>query len=157
VGALAVVGTIGYTVMHRATSLSTRPSPIPSTLVTASAVPVLPPAMLSAVVPSSTLPSPVKLRVSTDPDGASVKENGVELCSSTPCDILYEGDDAEPGREHKLSVSRQGYRLEVRSVRVGEGPISAKLTPLSRAPASVPAKPADMPTVPTGYKTDIPY
>jgi hypothetical protein len=101
-------------------------------------------------------PAPAKVRVNTDPDGASVKENGVELCS-TPCDILYEGDEADPTREHKLTIALQGYRAEVRSVRAGDAPVNAKLTPIWRPTPAAQPKAADMPAVPTGYKTDIPY
>ena len=57
----------------------------------------------------------VKVRVNTDPDGASVKEDGVELCSSTPCDILYKGADADPARDHKLTLTRPGYKVETRT------------------------------------------
>src|ERR1019366_579556 len=45
----------------------------------------------SAAAPTAPSPPPVaivKVRINTDPDGATVKEDGVELCGSTPCDIL---------------------------------------------------------------------
>jgi len=77
---------------------------------------------------STTSPSPVKVRINTDPDGASVREDGVELCSSTPCDILYKGSDAEPTMVHKLTFARNGYRSETRTLRVAESPLSVKLT-----------------------------
>jgi hypothetical protein len=77
---------------------------------------------------STTSPSPVKVRINTDPHGASVREDGVELCSSTPCDILYKGSDAESTMEHKLTFARNGYRSETRTLRVAESPLSVKLT-----------------------------
>jgi serine/threonine-protein kinase len=106
---------------------------------------------------STTSPSPVKVRINTDPDGASVREDGVELCSSTPCDILYKGADADPTREHKLTFTRNGYRLEIKSVKVGDSPVTVKLTV---APAGV-YLPAPQPKdntapQPTVYK-EIPY
>src|SRR5207248_3307748 len=56
-----------------------------------------PPAMTTM---ATVTPSVVKVRVNSDPDGASVRENGVEVCASTPCDVIYEG--AEADKEHKL-------------------------------------------------------
>jgi serine/threonine-protein kinase len=109
------------------------------------------------VVPAPALVTPpVQVRVSTDPDGATVKEDGVELCS-TPCDIFYKGKDADPEREHKLTLARQGYRVETRSLKVGESSaLHVKLVATPRAPP--PPRVADAPAaVPTGYKTEIPY
>ena len=70
----------------------------------------------------------VKVRVNSDPDGASVKEDGVELCSSTPCDILYKGADADPTKDHKLTLTRNGYSVETKTVKVGDSPVAVKLT-----------------------------
>ncbi|MDP9002885.1 MAG: hypothetical protein M3O46_22575, partial [Myxococcota bacterium] len=94
--------------------------------------------------------------VTTDPDGATVKENGVEVCSGTPCDILYQGDDADSAREHKLTLARQGYRIEVRSLKTGDSRVNVKLTAVARPTVPPPIK-LDAPAIPTGYKTDIPY
>ncbi|MGD0675988.1 MAG: protein kinase [Polyangiaceae bacterium] len=83
----------------------------------------------SATHAATVLPRPdliVKVRITTDPDGATVKENGIELCSSTPCDVLYA--DADPSRVHDISVSLAGYRPEAKSIRVGDSPIVVKLT-----------------------------
>jgi hypothetical protein len=74
-----------------------------------------------------TAPSLAKVRVSSDPDSAQVSEDGVELCSSTPCDILYKGADAEPTAEHTLTFARRGYRSETRTLRAAESPLSVKL------------------------------
>jgi hypothetical protein len=69
-----------------------------------------------------------KVRVNSDPDSATVSEDGVELCSSTPCDILYKGVDADPAQEHRLTFARRGYRSETRSIRVADSPVSVRLT-----------------------------
>ena len=101
----------------------------------------------------------VKVRINSDPDGANVKEDGIEVCSSTPCDIVYKGSEADPTREHRLTLSRAGFRPESRTVKVGDTPVSVKLTlaPVGFRPvAPTPAKP-ESPAVPTGYKTEIPY
>jgi serine/threonine-protein kinase len=161
VGALAVAGTSAFVAL--------RPGPVataggqPATPVAAG-----PSSSARTVGGSSPVAAPaqpaaaalVKVRVNTDPDGASVKEDGVELCSSTPCDILYKGPDADPSREHKLTVARQGYKSETKSVRVGESPVTVKLS-RAEAPRVVPqaqSQKSDTPaTVPTGYKNDVPY
>src|ERR1700733_9227553 len=75
-----------------------------------------------------------KLRVNTDPDRASVKEDGYEVCNSTPCEITYKGAvDADPAKDHKLLISKTGYKVESRTVRIGESPVTVKL---SRRPAT---------------------
>jgi serine/threonine-protein kinase len=169
VGALAIAGIIGYVALrpsHPAaaapgapTTTATAATTATTATATASAQATAPandtaPAPPTAASPSSTL---VKVRINTDPDGASIKEDGVELCSSTPCDILYRGTDADPSREHKLTFVRYGYRSETKTVKVGDTPVSVKLV---AAPViqyhPVQQKP-DTPAVPTGYKQDIPY
>ncbi len=155
--ALAVSGALAHLAV-RATRSSTPPTApsgaftgaatgAPSTTAAATAATETPPAM-----------TPLRVRVSTDPDGASVKEDGIEVCSSTPCDILYKGADAASERAHKLTLSRQGYRVELRTVRATDAPLDVKLTPLPRAPVAPQApRTIEAPAVPTGYKTDIPY
>ena len=76
---------------------------------------------------TSTTPSLAKMRVGSEPDDVSVAEEGVELCSSTPCDILYKGFDADPATEHSLTFARKGYRSQTRIVKVADSPISVKL------------------------------
>lgn len=84
----------------------------------------------SAVPPPRPAPPPadliVKVRISTDPDGATVKENGVPICSSTPCDVLYA--DADPARVHEITLSLPGYRSETKAIRVGDSPVIVQLT-----------------------------
>jgi serine/threonine-protein kinase len=118
----------------------------------------------AAPAPPATTATLVKVRVNTEPDGASVKEDGVEMCSSTPCDILYKGADADTSRDHKLTFVRPGYRSETKTVKVGDSPVTVRMSavpaavPRSAAPAA-PArgeKSEGQPT-PPGYKPDIPY
>lgn len=89
------------------------------------------PSAASAAPAPAPLPPPpsdliVKVRISTDPDGATVKENGVPICSSTPCDVLYA--DADPSRVHELTLSLPGYRVETKAIRVGDSPVIVQLT-----------------------------
>jgi serine/threonine-protein kinase len=153
-GALGLACVVGY--------LASRPSKtttatLPSATVASAALPAPEPSpsVVPTAVPTVVL---VKVRVASDPDGANVKEDGIELCSSTPCDIVYKGSEADPTREHRLTLFHGGYRQESRTVKVGDSPVNVKLTPapVGFRPSPVPAKP-ETPAVPTGYKTEIPY
>jgi eukaryotic-like serine/threonine-protein kinase len=154
VGALALAGIVGY-VMLRPSHTTNPAGPQAATIPGVPTAPAIPTDTASAApAPTASL---VKVRIITDPDGASVKEDGVELCSATPCDILYKGSDADPNRQHKLAITRNGYRNENRSVTIGDSPVNIKLTaaPVVYHPAA-PQKP-DQPALPPGYKPDIPY
>ncbi|HLK35562.1 MAG TPA: serine/threonine-protein kinase, partial [Polyangiaceae bacterium] len=147
--AFAAVGMLGYSAVHPVSSATRTPPPAA-------------PAAVTTPAPRPVAPVLVSLRIVTEPDGATVKEDGVEVCTSTPCDILYKGPDADPTRVHKLTFSRSGYRPESKDVKVGDAPLAVKLTKVPDAPRVVPvarpeAPPATAPPVPTGYKTDIPY
>jgi serine/threonine protein kinase len=154
VGALVVAGIVGYAAL--------RPDGVPVSSTPGGLTAAVAPAPPASAAPAEVAPAPVaivKVRINSDPDGASVKEDGVELCGSTPCDILYKGPDADPAREHKLTVGRPGYRPEARTVKIGDSPVLVKLTRAPDAPRFVPAAPprSDVPPAPTGYKNDLPY
>jgi PEGA domain len=160
VGALTIAGIVAYAALRPGGVLAANgPAVVPTV------APADPPAS-AVLVPVEKPVAIVKVRVNSDPDGATVKEDGVELCGSTPCDILYKGGDADPARDHKLLVSRQGYKAEAKTVKVGDSPIIVKLArlpdaarfaPVAPAAPQAPAPKADTPPVPTGYKTDLPY
>ena len=162
--ALGLAAVIGYiavkpTKSEQAPAFASRPAEVAPSAV---AAPGPPPNAQAPVVASTAARAPViattKITVDTEPDGASVREDGVELCSSTPCDIVFKGEDADPNRVHKLALARQGYRQETRSVKPGDPALLVKLTPAPR-PAPPPPQPraSDVPAMPTGYKTEIPY
>jgi serine/threonine-protein kinase len=162
VGALAIAGIIGFVALRPSkppvtttgttTSTATSIATAPPTADTATAPTTATAATTAA--PSATL---VKVRVNTDPDGASVKEDGVEMCSSTPCDILYKGADADPTRDHKLSFMRNGYRVENKTVKVGDSPVTVKLTVAPAGPYRPAPQQKENTPPPSGYKSDIPY
>ena len=157
--ALVAVGAVVSVLFRPRESTPLRAPPIAVAAATAaplvSAAAATPVATAAATASAMPVAAPVTVHVSTDPDGAIVKEDGIERCSSTPCDILYRGEDADPQREHKLSLARPGYRVETRSVKAGDS--SALLVKLSPTPRPALPRAADPPAVPTGYKTDIPY
>jgi serine/threonine-protein kinase len=112
-------------------------------------------------VPALAAQAVVRLRVDSDPDGASVREDGVELCSATPCDIFYKGPEADPSHDHSIVFARPGYRSETVTFRGGKGPAQVKLSkvveaarPLSAQPAPKTSAPSNLPA---GYRTEIPY
>jgi serine/threonine protein kinase len=137
----------------------TRPIPTPVTTPVATASVPKPTATVSAA-PTPTAPAMpqfVKVRINTDPQDASVKEDGIEICSSTPCEITYKNSDADPNKDHKLLFSKAGYKVETRTVRIGDSPVSVKFTKAPTQyypPAPQPQKPQE--DKPPGFK-DLPY
>ncbi len=91
------------------------------------AAPEVPAVAAAPAPPPPAVDTIVKVRISSDPDGATVKENGVAICSATPCDVLYA--DADPARMHEVTVSLAGFRTETKAIRVGDSPVIVKLTP----------------------------
>jgi serine/threonine-protein kinase len=162
VGALACAGLVGYLALHPRAPAPAGPPQFAAQAgtITGAAPFVAPPVAETTALPAPTAAALVKVRVNTEPDGASVKEDGVELCSSTPCDILYKGTDADAAREHRLTFLHAGYRSETRNVRVGDSPVNVKLAVIPAGPHYVapPAAPkGESPTLPPGYKSDVPY
>jgi hypothetical protein len=105
----------------------TPPPPLSNVLpVRAMEPPTCPTVVAAPVAPVA--PTLAKVRLNSEPDGASVREDGVELCSGTPCDIIYKGSDAEPTRAHVLTIARSGFRTETLALRPPDSPIRVKLT-----------------------------
>ncbi len=159
VSALAIAGVVGYVARRPSKPVTgagtgtTAGDPATPPPATAAAPDTAPPA--TASTPSA--PTMVKLRINSDPDGASVREDGVEVCSSTPCDIVYKGPDADAAKDHRLIITRNGYLNQSRTVRIGDSPVTVKLVaaPSSYRPPA-PTKTAE-PQAPPGYRPDIPY
>jgi serine/threonine protein kinase len=86
-------------------------------------------------------PASVTFRVTSEPAGAQVREDGVELCTATPCDLLFRGDAAATGHAHHLTVMRAGYRTETLTVHPEEATATVHLTYARGAyvPAAPPA------------------
>jgi eukaryotic-like serine/threonine-protein kinase len=153
-GALGVAGVLAYATL-RTGSDTAKPSAAPA----ASSAPVA--SAHADVAPVAAVV--VKVRVNSDPAGATVKEDGVELCGSTPCDIVYKGSDADPSREHALVVARPGFRPERTVVNGSDATIVVRLTKDApryfpqAVPQPQPAPRPEAPPAPTGYKTDLPY
>jgi hypothetical protein len=152
-------------------ALTLRPASTPATTTTSvetpkPAVPSPPPSAPPATVTSAPSPTPsaptsLTVHFTSEPPGASVKENNEELCAATPCDHSFSSD---PTAEHKIVVARPGFKTETRVIRGGDGQVAVTL---SAVPTAAPArtwtpppqgprpKPADS-AAPQGFK-DIPY
>jgi hypothetical protein len=78
------------------------------------------------------------VRVDTEPEGATLSEDGVEKCASTPCDILYEGDAL--AKSHTLKATKKGMKPTKVEVAVGAASASAKLDVYTGAPQQQPAQ-----------------
>ena len=164
IGGLALVGGIAFFAMKgntpKAANANTNPTGTQTTAPTVDTPTAT--STVAAVGAGPTTGQPgqtggVKVRLNSDPDGASVKEDSIEICNSTPCDVPYRGPDADPTKEHKLTFSKSGYKTESKTIKVGDSPVTAKLTAEKRVyVAPPPDKPAPA-AVPTGYKGDIPY
>jgi eukaryotic-like serine/threonine-protein kinase len=112
--------------------------------------------------PTATTSPPIAtatgFKVTTDPAGASIREDNKELCAATPCDIVFKGD--VPDRKvHKLVIARAGFKPETRSVKAGDAPLHVKLAHaggggIARPPSTTPK--SDPTTTPSGFK-DQPY
>ena len=117
-----------------------------------------PPPPPPSVVP--TAPATATLRVSSEPEGANVREDGKEICAVTPCDVFYRGDDALPTKEHRLLLVKNGFRPEARSYKMGDPPLVVRLARavgnVTWAPPPPPPKPQESASTPQGFK-DLPY
>jgi serine/threonine-protein kinase len=71
-------------------------------------------------------PSAVKWIVTSDPEGAAVRDNGIEVCNATPCELSLL--PAEAAKSHHLVFSRVGFRPEVRNAKVADGAIFVRMT-----------------------------
>jgi len=108
------------------------------------------------------------VKVTSEPPGATVKEDAAELCAATPCEIVLKGAIEADGtsKGHRLTVLKHGFRAETHVVKPGDAPVHVKLAkaPASSAggparnPAAQPTPPASAPpaTTPSGFK-DLPY
>ena len=65
------------------------------------------------------------VRIESEPAGASVSEDGKELCAATPCDVTFK-DGATP-KEHKLALNKKGFKATALTVGATDAKASSKL------------------------------
>lgn len=138
-------------------------SPSPSASASPSASSASSPSSSSSVAPPTSAsattadPKGTTVHFVTDPPGATVKENGKELCAPTPCEVTFKGDDAT--RTHKISIEEKGFKSETKSVKpiavTGGADAAARAidVKLTKSPAPGP-KPTPKPeaSTPSGFK-----
>ncbi len=99
-------------------------------------------------------PLVLRVRLSSDPGGAVVREEGVEVCNATPCELTY--TDAAAKREHKVTVQKLGFKPVTTSFMPDAQNVQVKLVRELRL--FVPQPPSTGNTgVPPGYKPEVPY
>ncbi len=77
---------------------------------------------VAATDPASTVRT---VKVESDPPGASVNEGNTEVCSSTPCDVVWKGDAGKG--EHKLQLNKKGFKTTKLTVSATDTKVSTKL------------------------------
>ena len=85
------------------------------------------------------------LAITTDPPGVLVREDGRDVCATTPCTLAFK----DGAKARTLTFILRGFRVETRTVRLGDPPLFVRLTRASlqgRAPAS------SIEPVPSGFK-----
>jgi serine/threonine-protein kinase len=160
--AAGVGGGLGMLAFHWTAPKPPDPVPVPATTpsVVPSAAPSTAPSSSSSssLAPSAATPPEPKgtvVHFVTEPPGASIKENGKELCAPTPCDVTFKGDDAT--KAHKLSIEEKGFKAETKSLKPSEAtakPIDVKLTKEKEkavAPTPKPSAKSDS-SPPSGFK-----
>jgi serine/threonine protein kinase len=65
------------------------------------------------------------VRIESEPAGATVSEDGKELCTPTPCDVTFTGEAA--AKEHKLALNKKGFKASSVVVAPGDAKASGKL------------------------------
>jgi serine/threonine-protein kinase len=185
-GAALLGGLLGLGVFRMTTngpsigSLTTSP-PATTTTATApatassssAAAPGIPGTDSTAAIGSTASPTTadartLTIKVTTEPAGASVREDATELCASTPCDVTFKGDAADPTKSHKLVMQHAGFRPETRVLKPSDPALTSGLhvklfrggggaRPSQGTQTSPPATATKPPeTTPNGFK-DLPY
>jgi eukaryotic-like serine/threonine-protein kinase len=103
----------------------------PAAVIPASTIPA--PAPPVAPAPAPVEPTQISVQVDSEPRGAAVRVNGVEVCSGTPCTF-----SAEPGKEVEIEATRSGYKAASTRLTPSENssPLTLTLTKRSARPAS---------------------
>ncbi|NUQ78582.1 MAG: PEGA domain-containing protein [Polyangiaceae bacterium] len=72
------------------------------------------------------------MRVESSPPGAAVLENNKPVCSATPCDVTWTGDEAKA--DHKLTIAKGGFKASVVTVKPSDEKTSVALEKVQAAP-----------------------
>ena len=86
-----------------------------------------PVALTSATASATPVAMPVirQVRIDSDPQGASVSENGTELCTATPCELTWKDDAARA--DHKLALTKKGWKTTKITIGTSDEKVKATL------------------------------
>jgi serine/threonine protein kinase len=126
---MAAAVAMGITVMMVVSSKLDRAADTPDPTVTPASTGTPAPGPTLAAPATSEAPAAVPalrtIRVESEPAGASVSESGTERCMATPCELIWKDDTAIT--EHRLSISKRGYKTAKVTVAKNEEKVSIKL------------------------------
>ncbi|WP_437303523.1 serine/threonine protein kinase [Sorangium sp. So ce388] len=91
--------------------------------------------------PAPLTPASRALQVESTPPGAAVREGAKELCTETPCEIIWRGTAAALASEHELVFEKKGYKPATVRVSGAEERVRAKLDPAATPAPWPPSKP----------------
>ena len=139
------------------TAVAPTVAPTPTAVPTVEVVKATPTATATATATPVVEPLVRVVRVESEPSGASVNEGDTEVCTKTPCELMWKDDAAKA--EHKLQINKRGYRTYKVTVGAKDEKISAKLDviPITAPPPPPPPPPpaGAHPLYKDVYKKDI--
>jgi eukaryotic-like serine/threonine-protein kinase len=120
---LVAVAAIGGVIYATRSEPTTDPLPVATTTAPATTTVV-------ATVTTSAAPAvpTAKLHIETDPPGARVIADDVEVCASTPCDVVWKGAQAAEGKDHLLEIKKAEHKPEKKMVKSSQDQINVKLS-----------------------------
>ncbi len=86
------------------------------------------------------------VRIESEPAGATVTEDGKELCAATPCDVVFK--DEGGAKEHKVSLGKTGYKATPLTVSPTDTKGSIKLAAAWSGGGNAPPPTTGTPTPP---------
>jgi hypothetical protein len=92
-------------------------------------------AKVETPAPTVEAPKDAKVRVDSEPTGASVRlgdDKGKELCPGTPCDITFE----KGTNEMSISIVKTGYVIVTKTVKATDPKLSVPLIKVAATPAA---------------------
>ncbi len=95
------------------------------------------------------------VKVESDPAGASVTEGSTEVCSATPCDVVWKGDAGKG--EHKLLLNKKGFKTTKLTVSESDTRVSSKLDAVAVFVPTGPRTPPPPPDPNGGKRKPNPY
>jgi serine/threonine-protein kinase len=134
-GGVAVAVALGVGLVVVLSSAKPAPPPDPPHNATSATAPQPPSADTPAPPPptSATAPAPAtpfirQVKLDSDPSGASVSEDGREICSATPCELTWKDDAARA--EHNLALKKSGYKTLKVTIKTTEDNVKVTLNVL---------------------------